>query len=456
MSSIALILAGHGSHVSPNTAGVVWQMVDRLRRRGIADEITACFWKEQPHFHQVLHSVTSETVVIVPVFTAKGFYTQQVIPVEMGLSGEVTQRGKRTIYYTPTLGEHPDIDDVVKSIVRDSLHEANLSKKDTAVAILGHGTKRSSSTRETTQRQTENIRELDIVAEVVDAYLDDDPNIPSIYTRTSAPNIIAVPFFLAQGSHTTIDVPGALGIEYGTYPADVNGRNVYYTPPLGTHPRLDDIVLDLARQVSSLPFEEQTSPLFHNGEGEENSMFGGGEVSGFPRAGADALLETLSTLRARETITLGDLILARHLVMPQNSTQDIALRSPAELREHLRENPTRTLTTGDDLPRDWVVPVSDIRQIPAVIETVYPSLLGDWHAKQSGRLHIHKIDDLVAREHGLYKDLDTNNDTTIKSTRNSLCAHCVRTPTWSGEKGNIPCAVPCSHFLSFTKEGTSS
>ena len=50
MSEIALVLAGHGSHISPHTAGIVWRYVDLLRLWGVADEITACFWKEPPAF----------------------------------------------------------------------------------------------------------------------------------------------------------------------------------------------------------------------------------------------------------------------------------------------------------------------------------------------------------------------------------------------------------------------
>ena len=53
MTDSALILAGHGSHVSPNTAGVVWSYVDRLRALGTAPEVTACFWKEPPALNQV-------------------------------------------------------------------------------------------------------------------------------------------------------------------------------------------------------------------------------------------------------------------------------------------------------------------------------------------------------------------------------------------------------------------
>ena len=99
MSGVALVLAGHGSHISAETAGVVWGYVDRLRRMGVADEITACFWKEQPALSRVLDSVAADEVVIVPVFTAQGYFTRDVLPAEMGLTGALTLA--RQALYSP-------------------------------------------------------------------------------------------------------------------------------------------------------------------------------------------------------------------------------------------------------------------------------------------------------------------------------------------------------------------
>ena len=63
--STALVLAGHGSHISPQTAGIVWKNVDALRAMGIADEVTAAFWKETPSFHTVFNTLTSDDITIV-------------------------------------------------------------------------------------------------------------------------------------------------------------------------------------------------------------------------------------------------------------------------------------------------------------------------------------------------------------------------------------------------------
>jgi sirohydrochlorin cobaltochelatase len=99
----ALILAGHGSHISAETAGIVWRQVDRLRALGVADEVTAEFWKEMPSFYTVLNSISATDITVVPLFTAQGYFTQTVIPAEMGTG----------FRYTRTLSEHPDLARIV-------------------------------------------------------------------------------------------------------------------------------------------------------------------------------------------------------------------------------------------------------------------------------------------------------------------------------------------------------
>src|SRR5262245_48052676 len=117
----ALVLAGHGSHITPSTAGVVWKHVDALRALGVADEITAAFWKEMPSFHGVIHSLPADDITIVPLFTAQGYFTRTVIPAEMGLEGVITQRAGRTLRYARTLSEHPYLAAIVRRRVEDTL-----------------------------------------------------------------------------------------------------------------------------------------------------------------------------------------------------------------------------------------------------------------------------------------------------------------------------------------------
>ena len=429
--STALVLAGHGSHILPETAGVVWRYVDRLRALGVADEITAGFWKEQPEFSQVLKTVAADTVVVVPLFTASGYYVNKVIPAAMGLDGAITRRDGRTIYLTKTLGEHPAITDIVQARVTDAIKDANLPYSETAVAIIGHGTARSNTTQLTTQAQAQAIREHTRVAQVVDAYLDDEPRIPSIYSRTSANNLIVVPFFLAQGSHVARDVPAALGITYGEYPAQVNERTVYYTPPIGT----EDAVIELIQQLVAETGVAQK-------QGTDTAW------AHFPQVGVNGPIEAINK---QKLFTFGELEITAADIAPIGSTRELVLGSTAEIRAHARENPFRPLASATDLPRDWVAPIDDISQAAAVIETVYPGAIADW-ASQS---IIEPIEAVIKRHQGMFETLNSLDDAKLAHFVSGVCGRCIKFPAWHQPEipeGAIPCSTPCNKLLSNLKE----
>lgn len=432
----ALILAAHGSHLSPHTAGIVWHYVDLLRQQGVADEITACFWKEAPHFHQALSTVSAEQVVIVPIFTAAGYFSQDVIPMEMGLSGALTQVNGRTIYYTPPLGEHPDLGEIVKSRFLKAVESTNAPKEEITVVIIGHGTRRSATTRQTTQAQVRELAALGLVSAVLEAYLDDEPDIPSIYERTEAKHIVALPFFLAFGSHVTIDVPEALGIHYGDYPANVDGRKVYYAPPLGTDESICELILSLARQTG-IDFSPKTPQA---------------DWSGFPQAGADTLM---ACLEQSGQLEFGEIILTAEAVYPHEGNRVHCLDNPTQLREHIRENPFRPLATSRDLPRDWFVPIEHLKQIPAVLETIYPSLLADWSAQAAGDFYAETLEAVSQRQQGMFQHIAQVDSAVLAHFVGSVCGRCIRRPSWyEGQNANLPCSAPCNLFLSQLKEGT--
>ena len=431
MSGVALILAGHGSHISANTAGVVWAYVDRLRRLGVADEISACFWKEQPAFSRVLDSVAADEVVIVPVFTAQGYFTRDVLPAEMGLDGPLTRRGKRRIHLTPTVGEHSLLNTIVDTRLRDALAKFDLPAGQTAAAIIGHGTPRNRGSRAAAKAQADRLRASGWLREVVSVYLDDEPAIPSIYHSTSAPNIIALPYFLAEGSHVTSDVPRALGLSPGRTAQSVDGRKVYYCEPVGDDESICEVILDLARETG-IPFQASRRP---------------DEWAHFPTAGRDSLLRALAEERVLQfgQVTLS----AERAWRTGDSAPGRAVKTLGELRRRLREAPFRPLATSRNLPGGWRVDLEAPEQAHAVLETVYPGLVADWAAQQERNLEIESLETVSQRQVGLFKDIHRLPPQVIEQTVEQVCAGCVCQPTWwSGATSDLPCQSACNLWLS--------
>lgn len=437
MTSRALILAGHGSHISPHTAGLVWDYVDQLRAWNVADEVTACFWKEQPSFHQVLDTVASNDITVVPVFTSRGYFTTSVIPSEMGLEGDITHRNGCIIRYAKTLGEHPHLTTIVQQRVTDMLEQATLDPQTVAVAVIGHGTPRNRHSRDVTREQANQLRDQHIVAEVVDVYLDDEPFIPSIYESTKVPNIIAVPNFLAPGSHTMIDVPNALGIQPDQIPSSINGRQVYYTPPIGTEDSICNLILDLARDAGQR-FEIQA---------DQN------KCSAFPKVGHDELTEVV---QSSGTLAFGQLQLSPTEVRSITETQnEVVLESVSDLRKFVRNDPFRPLASSCDLSIGWRFPLSSLNDLFPVVETIYPGMVADWATHKHGEFQPESLSYVAQFQSGMFKDIDQLVSEKVTDLVGEICGDCVRHPTWfhhESPSDSIPCKSPCNFWLSRAKE----
>ncbi|MCY3780709.1 MAG: DR2241 family protein [Chloroflexi bacterium] len=424
MSGIALILAGHGSHVSANTAGVVWDCVDRLRQLGVADEVTACFWKEAPAFSHVLDTVEADDVVVVPLFTARGYFTGQVLPGEMGLDGPVTSNGERRIHLTPPIGEHRILDAIVDERLRQVFDRFDLPAQETAITVIGHGTPRNQHSRDTARHQADRIRSAGFANEVVAVYLDDDPDIPSVYRSTSSPNIIALPYFLADGSHVGVDVPHALGITGSGTAERVNGRTVFTCDPVGDHASIVEVILALARDTG-LPLEPTTVA---------------GKWERFPAAGKRALRQQLD---AGRILQFGQVLVSPERVWHEDDGLSQPVTSAGELRSLVREAPFRPLSTSADLPGGWHVDLQSPEDARAVIETVYPGLLADWAAREKEQFAIESLEALAKRQAGMFKDIHKLSSAVIKKTMQSVCAGCVRQPSWWNGAGASDAALPC-------------
>jgi hypothetical protein len=258
--------------------------------------------------------------------------------------------------------------------------------------------------------------------------LDAEPAINSIFHSSQQTNIIAVPFFLADGSHVSIDVPEALGIQYGDYPAAVEGFQLYYTPPVGTDESVCELILDLARE-SGLPFSSTEAKDWTN----------------FPQFGARELLDKLKN---EHELHFGQLCLKFDAVYPIDSSKVIKLKSSQSLRKHLRTNPYRPLAYSDDLPTDWLVTIEDPSHIPSVVETVYPQALADWANHQQGKLEIENLESLITRQVGDFRNLILD-EQRIAETIESVCGRCTHQPLWADSEGDkLPCPRACNFWLS--------
>ncbi|HUR45292.1 MAG TPA: CbiX/SirB N-terminal domain-containing protein, partial [Candidatus Saccharimonadales bacterium] len=126
LADAALVLVGHGSTLNAESAAPTYQHADELRRRGIFAQVVECFWKQEPAIAAVLRGVFVRRVFIVPLFISEGYFTEEVIPRELGFldAGKIKfnrnrRQGDQTLYYCGPVGTHDSMTDVLLARARE-------------------------------------------------------------------------------------------------------------------------------------------------------------------------------------------------------------------------------------------------------------------------------------------------------------------------------------------------
>jgi sirohydrochlorin cobaltochelatase len=273
-SDAALVLAGHGSTVNADSAAPACQHADELRRRNIFAQVQETFWKQEPYLSQVLRGVFAPRVFVVPLFISDGYFTEEVIPREMGFCGKgetnfsrVQRRGEQIFHYCRPVGTHPRMTDVLLARAREIVDKFPFPRApkpgDTALFIAGHGTGNNENSRKAIEDQVALIREKNIYAEVHPAFMEEDPRIGDCYKVAQARNIVMVPFFISDGLHSFEDIPVMLGAPKETVterlklgqptwrnPTERAGKRLWYSASIGSEPLMAEIVLERVAEMA--------------------------------------------------------------------------------------------------------------------------------------------------------------------------------------------------------------
>lgn len=421
--SQALVVAAHGSHVSPHTAEPAWQVVDALRRTGLWAEVTAAFWKEQPSFGTVLEGLAANEVTIVPLFSSEGYFSQQVLPAELN------PRPGQKVTITPALGNNHLLAHIVEEQLALALQQHSLRPEQTAVVVVGHGTRRNNQSDNTTEKEAERLRQQHAFGQVLTAYLDQTPFIGEVYTATSLPNLVIVPFFIAAGMHTQEDIPEALAIEPTPNIIQlVNGRQVVYTRPVGLEDELYQLVLALAGQDKQTPF---TQTVWDNFPAVREEVWQQSQVGQVRLDYPTYLCHVADQHRPVDQLT--------------------ELATPAAIRAAVRQTAAgeyRPWATMNNLPTGWVIPTPATQVRAAALLTLYPHLTHVYH--------IRSLTQVGERQLGKYRPVLTARPEEIQATVQQLCQQCVLHPTWHTHQPHpLACAEPCSWWLESLGNGES-
>lgn len=260
----ALVIVGHGSHLNGDSSLPVYEHAERIRDEfaGEYDEVVECFWKEEPSMRHVLDTLESDEVYVVPAFISKGYFTQQVIPRELGLEGEVTHRGGKTIRYAGPLGTSELMADVILERTADLMQDKSPEPGETTLVLLGHGTDLNKNSSGVIYLNADRIRERGEYDAVEVGFLDQEPEITKVVGGSEAANVIVIPVFIAEGWHTRETIPEDLGLtgEVTRMQGETREKTVFYGAPVGTHPSMAGLIAARAREISPEVTEERVAP----------------------------------------------------------------------------------------------------------------------------------------------------------------------------------------------------
>jgi sirohydrochlorin cobaltochelatase len=250
----ALVIVGHGSTTNPDSSEPNHLLADAIRSKGIFDEVLCCFWKEEPSMREVLHSVSSPEVYIVPNFISEGYFTQTVIPREFALEGPLTRRDGITLRYCEPVGNHASMTAVLLKRARETA--PGVPTGETSLLIVGHGTNLNDNSAKAAKKQVQLLSASGLYAEVLPAYMEEAPLVSDWAAMTSQKNVVVIPFFISDGLHSYQDIPVLLGIReeigpaasqsevFQTNPHHLQGKNLHYGSAIGTDPMMEQVILD--------------------------------------------------------------------------------------------------------------------------------------------------------------------------------------------------------------------
>ncbi|MDR0309185.1 MAG: sirohydrochlorin cobaltochelatase [Candidatus Methanoplasma sp.] len=249
-----IMIIGHGSRYNYNK-WVMEEQKKRLEAKGFENIYIGFNETTLPHADDVLKDMASDgvdEVVAIPFFIASGLHITRDIPEKLGIphgsGGAVVEVGgkKINIRYEQPFGNDPALADILS----ERIEELSSGKGKRGIIVIGHGS-RLPFNKETVTFQADRLREkgYENVACAFNEF--DEPHIETAFDEmvsNGMEEVIVLPLFISLGAHLKHDVPQKVHLRDGAAEDRLvlDGREVTvkYAMPVGSDPRLTDIIAD--------------------------------------------------------------------------------------------------------------------------------------------------------------------------------------------------------------------
>jgi sirohydrochlorin cobaltochelatase len=452
----ALLLLGHGSTLNADSSAPTYQHAEELRRRGLFAEVQVGFWKEEPNFRQALRQTRAAQVYVVANFISSGYFTEQIVPRELGLTGPVTRVGDQQVGYCAPVGLHPAMTGALLGKAAEVVAESGVTiaepAKTACLFICGHGTSLNDNSTKIIHERAAEIRARGIYADCQGVLMEQKPFVKDWRTLTDCPDVIVVPFFISDGLHSYEDIPVLLGLTHNireavfTNPHVEGGRRLWYATAIGTAPTMADLIVT---QV-----EEFRREHAHGMERAVNSSQPSSII--FPTTAplpwqiGEILVEAGYELRHCSDAGRTDLR---------------ELTSLAEIRELIRLDEAgnfRPLRAAPNLQRGWIYRARDEARLREALEYFYPAELANAALWREGQLAVAPWRETAERQTGRFRIVRELGEPEVREFVSGICERgCLKRRLWSPvaqevtpAPNEIPllCPEACNYFVGKARE----
>ena len=230
LSGAALLTCSHGWR--SGRAGLSLRARALAQRAGFA-QAAACSLYGEPSLEEALAAITADPVMLVPLFMCEGVTLNALRQRTNALTGN------KRVVLCPILGSHPDLAGRVAADAGDEAAARGWAPRETALLLIGHGSKRHAASGEAVGALARSIDRLGQFDEVAQAFLEQSPSIAEALAALRCRQAVAVGCFTEWGRHAGHDVPQALaGAQLPTA----------YAGPLGTADWIVHLVIDQAQR----------------------------------------------------------------------------------------------------------------------------------------------------------------------------------------------------------------
>ncbi len=507
----ALILLGHGSHYHADSSMPTHFQADEICRRGLFHEVLAAFWKEEPNLCHVLDLVESKNVFVVPYFISKGYFTEQVLPRELRIEGRFTVRGDRRIFYGESVGTHPSMTRALHHCAETVLFEGkgpHPPLQKTTLIIVGHGTTQNENSAEAILGQVKLLKQQCAFADVLPAFIEQEPFDRDVLKWVQTPYVVVVPFFISDGLHSREDVPVNMGFAQRGWPwtnpvlnpcgkSKDKPTHLWYARAIGSEPWMVDVILDrvhdLEKDAERMGEKVGNKRRKAKGHGAEKNVHisspsGDHTINSHAKVSKRIPIfvtqhhaDFISEVRGAGEIKLNDLLLraegstfsACHYANRDTPIDQLEVLKQVEdahkLGCYTEAGEYRPLRSAPTLRRGWILRGLSEAEFCFFVDLIYPAAIAHCAMVKQGTLRVCSFEEVAARQSGLYTVIRKLKEDQVRSLAGKICGEgrCWKQPLWSVHMGemkpviqkvdtqgswSIPCPEPCSYWISIAQQ----